>query len=270
MNYTLGDTILKAENISLNIGGKQILRDINLEVKDVLRPGVVTGQIIGLLAPSGMGKTQLFKILSGLNQPTTGTVLLGTENKPVKSGDVGVVAQNYPLFEHRTIWSNLEMVCKEKTKKEKTDKINYYLDKFNLFEHKDKFPALLSGGQKQRVAIIQQLLCSEFFILMDEPFSGLDPVMTSQVCDMIKEVANLHEKTTIIVVSHDISSTISISEYIWLLGRDRDKDGNIIPGATLKYNIDLMERGLTWKENLVETNEFLTFVKDVKKIFKEL
>ena len=284
--YTLGDDILEVENVSLTLDGKLILRDINIKINDVIRPGTTTGQIIGFLGPSGRGKTQLFKILSGLNKPTSGTVKLGMDKKIVQAGDVGVVAQNYPLFEYMTVYGNLEYVCrvsgenkiglkyfKQKAvlDKEKKEKIDFYLDRFKMTEHKDKYPALLSGGQRQRIAIIQQMLCSEYFILMDEPFSGLDPLMTTQVCQMIETVANLNEKNTIIVVSHDIPSTISIAQYVWLLGYDYDPETKKpLPGARIKYMENLMDRGIAWKEDLVNTPEFFSFVKDIRNTFNEL
>lgn len=302
VEYKLGDDILNVENVSLELGeGKErklILRDINLKIQDVIRPNTTTGQIIGLLGPSGRGKTQLFKILSGLNKPTSGTVSLGNEKKPIMAGDVGVVAQNYPLFEYLTVYGNLEYVCHisqdENSKAEldssvgkkkfdlpflkkqkaidliKKEKIDFYLDRFKMTEHKDKYPALLSGGQRQRIAIIQQMLCSEFFILMDEPFSGLDPLMTTQVCNMIETVANLNEKNTIIIVSHDIPSTIAISQYIWLLGFEYDAQGQPIPGAKIKYAENLMDRGLAWRPDLMNSPEFFSFVKDVRNTFNEL
>ncbi len=268
--YTLGDDILNVENISLEIDGKLILRDINLQLKDVIRPGTTTGQIAGLLGASGRGKTQLFKILSGLRQPTTGNVLIGANKKQVKAGDVGVVAQNYPLMEHRTIWSNLEMVCKEKTKAEKKDRIEFYLNRFRMLEHRDKFPAVLSGGQRQRIAILQQLLCSEHFILLDEPFSGLDPIMTTQVCQMIQEVANLDEKNTVIVISHDIPSIVSIAEYVWMLGWEYDENKNPKPGSVIRYSDNLMEMGLAWKPDLANSPEFFSYIRNVRNAFNEM
>lgn len=285
--YTLGEDILNVENVSMELGGKLILRDINLNLRDIIRPGHTQGQIIALLSPSGRGKTTLFKIMAGLIKPTTGTVLLGPNKKPVTPGDVGVVAQNYPLFEYMTVWGNLEYVChiieiKEEGKplsyfKKKTNtdaarkqKIEFYLDKFKMLEHKDKYPALLSGGQRQRIAIIQQMLCSEHFILMDEPFSGLDPLMKDQVCQIIETVANLDEKNTIIIVSHDIPSAISISQYIWILGYDYDEKGVPLPGARIKYVENLMDKGLAWKENLVDSTEYFAYARDIRNVFNEL
>lgn len=268
--YSLGEDILNVEDVSLVLGGKLILRDINLNIKDIIRPGITQGQIISILGPSGRGKTQLFKILSGLNKPTTGKVFLGPEKKPVQAGEVGVVAQNYPLFEYLTVYGNLECVSREKTPAAKKEKIEFYLNQFKMMEHKDKYPALLSGGQRQRVAIIQQMLCSEHFILMDEPFSGLDPLMKDQVCQIIETVANIDEKNTIIIVSHDIPSAVAISQYIWILGYDYDEQKNPIPGARIKYMENLMDRGLSWKKDLVNSPEFFSFMKDIRNTFNEL
>lgn len=269
--YTLGEDILNVENVSLVLGGKLILRDINLNVKDIIRPGKTQGQVITVLGPSGRGKTQLFKLLSGLNKPTTGSILLGPNKTPVKAGDVGVVAQNYPLFEYLTVQGNLEPVCKEKTIAEKKDKINFYLEQFKMIENKDKYPALLSGGQRQRIAIIQQLLCSEHFVLMDEPFSGLDPVVKDEVCLMIEKVANLDEKNTCIIVTHDIPSAISISQYVWILGYDYDPESKLpLPGARIKYVENLMDRGLAWRHDLANTPEFFAFNRDIRNTFNEL
>jgi len=268
--YTLGEDILNVENVSIELGGKLILRDINLNLRDIIRPGHTTGQILTLLSPSGRGKTTLFKILAGLIKPTTGSVFLGPEKKPVKAGEVGVVAQNYPLFEYLTVWGNLEAVSREKTPAETKTKIEFYLEQFKMLEHKDKYPALLSGGQRQRIAIIQQMLCSEHFILMDEPFSGLDPLMKDQVCQIIETVANLDEKNTIIIVSHDIPSAVSISQYIWILGYDYDENKNPIPGARIKYMENLMDRGLSWKSDLINSPEFFSLMKDIRNTFNEL
>src|SRR5438309_1103634 len=107
IQYDYGDTLLKVQNVSLTLGGATVLRDVNLEVRDLHRPGIKQGQVVGLLGPTGVGKTCLFKILAGLDKPDTGSVLIEKEAKPVERGMVGVVAQNYPLFAHRTVMGNL-------------------------------------------------------------------------------------------------------------------------------------------------------------------
>lgn len=272
MQYTIKDVdILKVENVSLKFGDKLILRDINVTVKDVVRDAAITGQVVGFLGPSGRGKTQLFRILAGLNPPTTGTVLVN--GKPVQAGDVGVVAQNYPLFMHRTVQSNLELGAAKLTltKKDKQDKIKMYLEKFKLTDKADFYPASLSGGQKQRVAIIQQLLCSEHFLLLDEPFSGLDINMIKEVSDVILNIASLDELNTIIIVSHDIPSTVAIATHLWILGYDYDEQGKSIPGARIKYVEDLMAQGISWQyPQVFELPEFNEVVKGIRNAFNTL
>src|SRR3954453_6174811 len=167
--------ILRACDISLRLGDTQVLRDLNLEIQDVYRPGFITGQVVGLLGPSGIGKTRLFRILSGIDKPDTGTVTIGEDCKPVERGMVGVVAQSYPLFEHRTVLGNLLVAAGRagfKGEEARTKSIDA-LKHFGLEDRGDLYPSQLSGGQRQRVAIAQQFLCSERLLLMDEPFSGL-------------------------------------------------------------------------------------------------
>src|SRR5436305_6466962 len=161
--YEVKGTILKAEHVSVALSGVPILRDVNLEVKDIVRPGKVEGQVVGLLGPSGMGKTTLFRVLAGLDRPDAGQVLLGDEGKPVERGMVGVVAQNYPLFGHRTVLGNLLVAGRLSglSAKEAREKAQGFLARFGLEDRAKRYPIQLSGGQRQRVAIAQQFMCSE-------------------------------------------------------------------------------------------------------------
>src|SRR3954471_8557364 len=101
--YELKETLVTLDNLGLTLGGKAILSGVSARVRNVTRPGVLQGQVIGVLGPSGVGKTQLFRLLSGLSQPDDGRVLLGSKQEPVARGQVGVVAQAYPLFEHYNV-----------------------------------------------------------------------------------------------------------------------------------------------------------------------
>jgi ABC-type nitrate/sulfonate/bicarbonate transport system ATPase subunit len=272
MSYELRNTILKVENVSLKLGSNQILKGVNVEVKDVVRPGLTQGQIVGFLGPSGIGKTKFFEILAGIAQPDTGQVLLGDPLSPVKIGRVGVVQQSYPLFKHRTVLGNLMVAARLKgiPSGERKDKIVELLSGFGLENHLNHYPAELSGGQKQRVAIAQQLLCSDHFLLLDEPFSGLDILMIEKVCEMLRSIALMHEHNTIIVVSHDIEATASIADTLWVMGRDRDDKGEPIPGSHIKHTFNLIERGLAWQENIMAKKDFHDLVDEVRGLFKLL
>ena len=107
--YKYDATILQVRNVNLTLGGNPILRDVNLTVRDIKRPDMAQGQIIGLLGPSGIGKTQLLQVMTGLRKPTSGDVLLGPDGVPVRPGLVGKVPQNYLLFDWRTIYDNLSI-----------------------------------------------------------------------------------------------------------------------------------------------------------------
>lgn len=249
--YTLEEPLLQLDDLHLTLGGRKVLNGVSALVRNIVRPDLTQGQVISFLGPSGVGKSQTFWAIAGLNPPDKGQVLLGAESKPVKPGDVGVVTQHYTLFNHRTVLGNLLVAAKQRgmSPTEGKEKAMELLRRFGLADRASAWPRELSGGQRQRVAIAQQLLCSDKYLLMDEPFSGLDPVMKNEVCELIAEIAAADEHRTIIVITHDVRSAVYISDHIWLIGRDRDEAGNIIPGAKIQEEIDLMERGIAWRPN---------------------
>lgn len=265
-----GPVLLKIENVCLNYGDKVILKNVNAQINEIVRSDG-KGQVVGFLGPSGIGKTQLFRIIAGLNQPTSGSVILDG-GKAVHPGLVGVVAQNYPLFEHRTIISNLLLAAMQKENNAVVahEKVMDYLNEFELADRAHLYPVQLSGGQRQRVAILQQILCSQHFLLMDEPFSGLDLLMLEKTSALIQKIANLDELNTIIVVSHDVTTTAGVADHLWLLGRDRDEQGNVIPGARIMQVYDLIERDLCWHPEIVTTPGFMAFVAEIKNRFRTL
>ncbi len=268
--YERKEILLKVEDVNLTLGGRRILRDVQIELRNIVRPGLTQGQIVGLLGPSGMGKTQLFRILSGLNQPDSGRVLVTEKGTMVRPGMVGVIAQNYPLFEHRTVLGNLIVASKQAGVADPENRSRILLKEFGLEDQAPKYPAQLSGGQRQRVAILQQFLCSDHFLLMDEPFSGLDPLALDRMCNFLCEMAASDELKTFILVTHDIHAAVKVCDTLWLLGRDHDSEGNPIPGSRIQKSIDLIQRGLAWRKNIERTAEYHATVDEVHDLFAQL
>jgi polar amino acid transport system ATP-binding protein/sulfate transport system ATP-binding protein len=268
------DVILHVEGVSVRYGANQILRDVNVEVRNVTRPGKTQGQVVALLGPSGVGKTTLFRVLAGLNEPDAGRVLVGVDMVPVRAGMVGVVAQHYPLFAHRTVLGNLTVAGRQAghSAKQAEDHARQLLDRFHLLEHAGKYPTQLSGGQRQRVAIAQQFMCSEHFLLMDEPFSGLDLLAVRRVIELICEIAASDEMKTFIVVTHDIQAALMVADTLWVMGRDRDAQGQIIPGAHVVATYDLITRGLAWNQDkdIARTPEFAAMLAEIHAIYPRL
>lgn len=256
MEYSYGEAVLMIRDLSLAFGKKLILRDINLLLKDVIRPNTTTGQVITLLGPSGIGKTQLMKIIAGLQKPTSGEILLGLKQVPPVAGAVGMVLQTYPLFEHRTVLSNLTLVSNDKPR------IELLMENFDVLPHKKKYPCQLSGGQRQRLAIIQQILTSDHFILLDEPFSGLDPLATQKLSKAIRKLADLEEENTIIVSSHILPASLAVSDTAILLGKQVD-----VEGATIVNQYDLVKMGLAWHEEIRRDANFMRLCDDIENEF---
>lgn len=268
--YTVTDPLLTISDVSLCFGEgkdkKLVLRDINAQIKDIVSSdsSIHLGQVTTLLGRSGIGKTQFMKIIAGLQKPTTGSVLIGPEQVPVEPGRVGMVLQTYPLFKHRTLRSNLELVSNDKAK------IDGYISEFDLWDHRNKYVQQLSGGQRQRTAIVQQLLCSEHFTLLDEPFSGLDPVAIEKLCSNIQKVVNHDSQNTVIISSHILSPSLAVSDSVWMLGYEYGElEGKParIEGATIIHKIDLAAEGLAWNPDIRKVPRFHEMTEHVRDLF---
>jgi ABC-type nitrate/sulfonate/bicarbonate transport system ATPase subunit len=267
MSYQKLERLLSISDVHLQYGDKVILRDINTSIFNITRPGVAQGQVVALLGLSGSGKTQLFRCIAGLQPPTRGRILLRDSNEHVKAGQVGVVQQAYPLLQHRTVWSNLMLTLKRHhadVKKGEAE-AQRLLAHFGVAEKKNNYPAELSGGQRQRVAIIQQLLCSNHFLLMDEPFSGLDVMAKQRVFDTIRDVSSADEHNTLIFTTHDLEAAVALADEIWVLGREEGK-----PGATIVKTIDLAAKGLAWAPDIERHALFYPTVLELKETFAAL
>ncbi|XZF12665.1 ATP-binding cassette domain-containing protein [Chitinophagaceae bacterium MMS25-I14] len=262
--YKKEELLLTADNINLEINGRKILRNVSFEVRDIIRPDVLQGQVVSLLGRSGIGKTQLFKILSGLKKPTSGSVLINKEQNEVKAGDMGVVPQNYFLFEWRKVWKILEMAAAKNPflkPEERKAAIESYVVEFKLVQHMDKYPMQLSGGQRQRVSIIQQLLNGSNFLLLDEPFSGLDIVSVKKVLEVLRKVSLSDEVKTLIIVSHDLASSLALSDTALILAEEPGKEG-----ATITHTVDLIEKDLCWRDNIKCEKAFQDLVLEIEEL----
>lgn len=264
MNYTLGSTVLFAENVSVQYDGRDIIRDINIIEKNVIRESQITGQVIGIVGKSGSGKSTLFKALTGLVKPCTGQILIPqptdyTQAKIVQEGDVGFVNQKYTLFRNKTIRQTLEFALRkfsELSRKDRTEKIETYAQEWGLFEHLGKYPNQLSGGQRQRVAIIEQMFSSENFIIMDEPFSGLDVGNILKVKESFRRISESNEFNTLIFSTHDIDLAVELADSIHVIGHPTIEGVKQTYGTIVK-NYDLKQLGLAWNKEMTATHHAL-------------
>ena len=266
------ETLLAIEDLSFARGPHWILREVNLEIKNLVRPGLAQGQVVALLGPSGVGKTTLLRLLAGLEAPDAGTIVIGENGQSVRRGQIGVVAQHYPLFAHRTVLSNLIVAGKQAAMDGRAarEAAAELLSRFEMSAQGGSYPAQLSGGQRQRAAIAQQFMGCDGFLLLDEPFSGLDVVAQEVVIHFIAEMASRDERMTFILITHDISAALQIADTVWLLGRDRDQNGAPIPGARIQASYNLVERGLAWRPNIARLPEFDALRQEIRARFVTL
>ena len=267
----LAEPLLSVEKLTksfkTNDGGTLlVLKDFTLAIHNL----VGKPQVVSLLGPSGAGKTTALRIVAGLDRPTAGCVRLSDgEGRPlreVRVGDVGVVFQRYPLFDDLNVLNNLVEPARRSgmPKKDARDKALRLLDEFDMVKQGLAWPLQLSGGQRQRVAILQQLMRDRHFIILDEPFSGLDPVNIVNVIDLIIQTANQHTLNTFVIVTHDVTSALIVSDTVFLLGRERDARGQPVPGARVMKQYDLIAEGLAYRPDVEDLPRFSEIRKEIK------
>ena len=273
--YVKKDVLLQATDVSLSYDRRCILYDIDFTIRDIVRPGLQQGQVVSLVGRSGIGKTQLFRLLSGLQRPDSGEITIRERvpsarpdgsiqvfrDRIVQPGDMGVIFQNYYQFGWRTVRQSL-MLAARKNKAlagKEEDAIRQYTQQFDIADVLSRYRAQLSGGQQQRVSIIQQLLKGSDFLLLDEPFSGLDVCVLEKVVELLLQVSLSDELKTLIIVSHDIATAAAISDTVFILGK---KPGH--EGSTLVREIDLIERGLAWRKDVRQEKAFAETIREIK------
>lgn len=255
MQYTLQDTVLFVENLSAIYGDRAIIKNINFVEKDISRPDKPTGQMIAFVGRSGRGKSTLFRALTGLVPPTSGKILIRDESdettvkaKEVAEGDVGFVDQKYTLFRHKTVYQTLLFSLRKShlSESEKEKNIMGYLKDWGLESVKDQYPNELSGGQRQRTAIIEQILSSGHYIVLDEPFSGLDVGNIEDVKESLLRITSSHTLNTVIFSTHDIELAVELADSIYVVGYPT-VNGKHENYGTIIAHFDLKEMGIAWE-----------------------
>lgn len=205
------------------------------KVLDNLNFNIEKGEFFVIVGPSGSGKTTSLKLINRLIEQTDGDILFN--NKKLKDYNlrelrlkIGYVLQEIALFPNLTVFENISLIpeMKKMDKEIIDEKIDFLLNKVGLEpkKYKDRFPEELSGGEKQRVGILRAIISGPEILLMDEPFSALDPISRINLQDLIKELHDEYKITTVFV-THDMSEAIKLADRICFM-----KEGKVIQIAT--------------------------------------
>lgn len=207
--------ILRAENLVKTYRGRRVVNDVSFEVKQ--------GEIVGLLGPNGAGKTTSFYMVVGLVKPEQGHVYLDREDitsmamyKRAQSG-IGYLPQEASVFRDLSIEDNIRAILEMTplTKPEQEAKLEKLIGEFGLNHVRKNKGLILSGGERRRTEIARALATDPKFILLDEPFAGIDPIAVE---DIQRIVAKLRQKNIgILITDHNVQETLSITDRAYLL-----------------------------------------------------
>lgn len=253
--------MIEFKGITKSFKGNEVLKGINLEIQ--------TGHLVAIIGGSGCGKTTLLKMINLLIHPTLGEILIDGED--ITKYDViklrrrmGYVIQQTGLFPHMTIRENIQLISKlEKVEPKKLEDTTIQMMNMVGLDpsvYLDRYPTELSGGQQQRVGVARAFATDPEIILMDEPFSALDPMTRSDLQD---ELVGLQSKLgkTIVFVTHDMDEAIKIADMICIM-----KDGKILqydtPENILKNPADEYVSNFVGKNRIWASPEYIK-VKDI-------
>lgn len=233
--------------------GYEALKDIDFHIKK--------GELVALIGPSGCGKTTTMKMINRLIEPTGGSILVDGEDISKKDPvqlrrNIGYVIQQIGLLPHMTIGENISLVPRLKgwKKEQYEDKIDELLNLVGLAPEtfRDRFPGELSGGQQQRIGVIRALAAEPPIILMDEPFSALDPISREQLQDELIKLQDTIQKT-IVFVTHDMDEALKIADRIAIM-----REGRIVqfdtPERILRRPADDFVKGFIGEQRLEDLN----------------
>ncbi|MBK8806449.1 MAG: LPS export ABC transporter ATP-binding protein [Bacteroidales bacterium] len=220
-------SVLRTENIVKRYGSRTVVRGVSIEVKQ--------GEIVGLLGPNGAGKTTSFYMMVGLIKPNAGKVFLDDKDitkEPVykrSHNGIGYLAQEPSVFRKLSVEDNILAVLElsNTSKQYQKDKVESLIAEFSLQKIRKSLGIQLSGGERRRTEIARALATDPKFILLDEPFAGVDPIAVE---DIQQIVAKLKEKNIgILITDHNVHETLSITDRAYLL-----YEGNILKSGTAK------------------------------------
>ncbi len=216
---------LRTENLVKKYGSRTVVKGVSVEVEK--------GEIVGLLGPNGAGKTTTFYMIVGLIAPNSGKIYLDgldITKEPVykraKRG-IGYLAQEASVFRKLSVEDNIKTILEmtKLTKEEQKEKVESLLDEFGLQHIRKSLGIQLSGGERRRTEIARALAISPNFILLDEPFAGVDPIAVEDIQGIVKK---LKEKNIgILITDHNVHETLSITDRAYLLF-----EGNILKAGT--------------------------------------
>ena len=213
--------ILKAQNLMKSYNGNKVVKDISLTVNQ--------GEIVGLLGPNGAGKTTSFYMIVGLIKPNGGNIFLDNQEitrfpmyKRAQSG-IGYLAQEASVFRKLSVEDNILSVLQltKLSKKQQLEKMESLIDEFGLNHIRKNRGDLLSGGERRRTEIARALATDPSFILLDEPFAGVDPVAVEDIQRIISKLTK--KNIGILITDHNVQETLAITDRTYLMF-----EGNIL------------------------------------------
>ena len=242
--------MIEFKNVNKNFKNKKVLKDISFNINK--------GELVSIIGASGCGKTTTLKMINRLINPSSGQILIDGENIASKDiiklrRNVGYVIQQTGLFPHMTVRENIELISTiEKNDKKKISKKTVELMEMvglEKDEYLDRYPTELSGGQQQRVGVARAFATNPEVILMDEPFSALDPITRNQLQDELLELQNTLKKT-IVFVTHDMDEAIKISDRICIMNEGEiaqyDTPENILKNPSNDFVSEFIGRNRIW------------------------
>lgn len=218
--------ILKAEHLAKSYNGRKVVSDVSLQVE--------SGKIVGLLGPNGAGKTTSFYMIVGLVARDEGAITIDDTDislQPMHNRSrmgIGYLPQEASIFRRLSVHDNLMAVLqtrKELTKQERQDKLEELLDEFNIQHIRNSMGMALSGGERRRVEIARALAANPKFILLDEPFAGVDPI---SVIDIKKIIEHLRDcGLGVLITDHNVRETLDVCEHAYIVSQ-----GQLIANGT--------------------------------------